>query len=345
MKPLRTAVVGAGHLGRIHSRLMNQHQGSEIEFVAVVDPVAENRLSVAAENGVRAYSSHDDLLGQVDAAVVAAPTAQHHAIVCKLLRNGIHVLVEKPISLDTEQADEMVKLAQRSAAVLQVGHVERFNPAFVAASGKVSQPTFVEAVRCGTYTGRSTDVSVILDLMIHDIDLVLSWVKGEVHRIAARGGVVFGPHLDWAEAELTFANGETARLSASRVHPSVVRTLRAIDNRGWAWVDFQAKTAQWMTRGRSLHERTTEQGAMTPLEWTHVKERLFCDYLPLERLEVPTSNAIHDEQRDFFAAIRAQKAPRVDGRAGAEALRVAEQIHERIEIATEPRIIPLRKVA
>lgn len=344
MKPLRTAVVGAGHLGRIHSRLMNQHPASDVEFVAVVDPVTENRLTVAAENGVRAYGSHEELLGQVDAVVVATPTAHHHAVVCDLLRNGVHVLVEKPIAMTCDEADEMVSLARRTAAVLQVGHVERFNPAFLVATDKIAQPQFVEAVRCGTYTGRSTDISVVLDLMIHDIDTALAWVGSPVTTVSAQGGVVFGPHLDWAEAELYFANGSIARLSASRVHPAIVRTLRAIDENGWVWVDYQAKTAQWMTRGRALRERSVEQGPMSPLEWTHLRERLFHDYLPVEQLDVPPSNAILNEQRDFVTAIQTRRAPKVDGQAGTDALRVAERIHQQIA-AAEPSILPIRKAA
>ena len=343
MKALRLAVVGTGALGRHHARILSTLECVKLVAVAEVNRAAGQE--VAYRCGAAWVADYRDLFGAIDAAVIAVPTSAHFQIAADLLTNGLDVLIEKPICADVKEAAQLVELARARGAILQVGHVERFNPAYIAARGKISQPTFVEAIRFGSYTGRSTDVSVVLDLMIHDIDLVLSWVKAEVHRISARGGIVFGPHLDWAEAELTFANGETARLSASRVHPSVERTLRAIDNNGWSWVDFQAKTAQWMSRGRLLRERTVEQGAMTPLEWTHVKERLFCDYLPLEQLEVPTTNAIHDEQRDFFAAIRSQKAPRVDGRAGAEALRVAEQIHERIGIATEPQIFPLRKVA
>jgi predicted dehydrogenase len=344
MKTIRIGVVGAGHLGRIHARLLHQHAADDVEFVAVVDPVAENRLSIAAENGVRAYAQAEELIGAVDAAIVAAPTKLHREVAGALLEAGVHVLVEKPIATDSREATELVSLAARRRLTLQVGHVERFNPAFEAIATRSSRPTFIEATRHGVYTGRSTDVSVVLDLMIHDIDLALALCDEPVVEVGAHGGTVFGPHFDWAEAELRFASGAVAHLSASRVAPSATRTLRTIDEQGWGWIDFQAKTAKRMTRGKAI-------GAGQPttsLEWTHVKERLFVDYLPVETLTIPSTNAIQDEQRDFIRAIRTGATPRVDGRAGAVALEIAERIHAAItdRLATEtPDTLPLRRAA
>ncbi len=224
MNRLRVAVIGAGRLGGFHAQKLAQLP--EVELVGVADPVESQRSRVAAECRTAAFADYRELCGRIDAAVVAVPTRLHHALGKELLRRGIHVLMEKPLTPTAAEADELVALARRQRLVLQVGHVERFNPALAAASPHLRSPHYLEAVRASGFTFRSTDVGVVLDLMIHDLDVVLSLVRSELRRVDAMGISVLGGHEDVANARLEFANGCVAALSASRVSYEPVRHMQ-----------------------------------------------------------------------------------------------------------------------
>jgi predicted dehydrogenase len=326
VKRLKVAVVGAGHLGRIHAKLLSGM--SEVELVGVADPLAEAREKVAADCGAAAYADHRLLLGRVDAAVIATPTRFHHAVAIEFLRQGTPLLIEKPLAADLAQADELVLVASRHGAMLQVGHIERFNPAFSAAAARVTRPRYIEAVRASTYTGRSTDIGVVYDLMIHDIDLVLSLVDSPVNSVTALGLAVLGRHEDMAHARLEFACGCVANLSASRVSYTAAprRQMNVWHERGFAGIDFAARSAQQIVPCQAVLERTFDYETLSAEEKSGFKDRLFSDILRVEPLEIATRNALADELDDFVTSIRQQRDPRVTGSQGREAVAVAESV-------------------
>ncbi len=328
MSTVRVAVIGVGHLGKIHARLVKQLP--EAELVAVVDPIAPPRDQLAAELAVASYADHRPLLGAIDAAIIATPTQYHADVAVELLRSGVHVLVEKPITLHPAEANELIAVADAQHRVLQVGHVERFNPALLAAEPHLGEPKFIEAMRCGPYTCRSTDIGVVLDLMIHDIDVVLSLVRDELVGVQALGAAVFGPHEDWARATLTFANGCVAQLAASRVTPRPQRAMHVYTRDAFATLDFGARKATLMRPSDAVLGGEVDVNSLSPEAKTQLKERVFQDYLPIQELTGPDINAILEEQRDFLTAIQTGSQVRVTGRDGRDAVAVAGQILESI---------------
>lgn len=324
MKPIRVAVVGVGHLGRIHARLLSGLP--EAKLISVSDPHAPSRAEVAATYQVAALADHRELIGQVDAAVVAAPTRFHTAIARDLLAAGIHVLVEKPLAPTAAEAAELVEAARRRAVVLQVGHVERFNPAFAAARPYLREPKYIEATRRGGFSFRSTDIGVVLDLMVHDIDLVLSLARSPLRRAEALGVSLFGEHEDVVNARLTFANGCVASLSASRASHTAARTMQVWSRRGFAAIDFAARTASVVCPSDRLLSRQLDVARLTTEEQAALKDRLLIEHLPTTSLSVEPGDALTAELTDFLAAVRTGRAPRVTGEQGLEAVEVAERI-------------------
>jgi predicted dehydrogenase len=320
----RLAVIGVGHLGRIHARLTRQL--AEIELVAVVDPSAEARAAVAAELGVAAHPDHAPLLGLIDAAIIATPTRLHHAVAGDLLARGVHVFVEKPMTLNVGDADDLIRAAEKRRLVLQVGHVERFNPALLAALPHLGEPKYIDAHRSGPYSCRSTDIGVVLDLMIHDIDVALSLIPDEPLAVTALGAAVIGPNEDWAQARLTFAGGCVVNLSASRVAWQAQRTMQIVCRDCIAAIDFGARQAQVMRPAEKVLGGEIDVARLAPAERNHLKDHLFTEYLPLAELPVAETNALLEEQRQFAAAIRGESQVRVSGHNGRAALDVAERI-------------------
>lgn len=324
MSKLRLAVVGVGHLGKIHARLARQLP--DVELVGVVDPSTEARAAVAAELNVPAHADHAPLLGQIDAAIIATPTRLHYAVAQDLLAHGVHTFIEKPVTLNVGDADDLIQLAESRGLVLQVGHVERFNPALVAALPHVGEPKYIDAARCGPYSCRSTDIGVVLDLMIHDIDVALSLVAGDLTSVSALGAAVIGPNEDWAQARLTFAGGCVVNLRASRVAWTAQRTMEVVCSDCLAAIDYGARKSQVMRHGDAVASGEFDIHALSPAERTHLKDHLFTEYLPLTDLPVVETNALLEEQREFAGAIRGQTEVRVSGRDGRRALDVAERI-------------------
>jgi predicted dehydrogenase len=321
---LRIAVIGVGHLGKIHAQLLAQVDGAKL--VAIVDPVAEVRSAAGESLGVPAHADHGPLLGQIDAAIVAVPTRYHHDVASDLLAHGIHVFVEKPVTLNVGDASGLIAASEERGLVLQVGHVERFNPAYLSAAPHLAEPKYIEATRAGAYSCRSTDVGVVLDLMIHDIDAALALIDDDVTSVQALGAAVFGPNEDWAQARLTFAGGCVANLSASRVAWQAERTMHVVCRECSALIDFGAKSARLMRPSSAVLAGEIDVNRMPPEERARVKAHLFTDYLRLTDLPIADSNALLQEQREFVAAIRGERAVRVTGEAGRAALDVAERI-------------------
>ncbi len=328
MTPLRIAVIGAGHLGRIHARLASQ--SPEINLVAVADPVEASRESVAQEAQTKPVADYRTLIGNIDAAIVASPTCTHHAIGMELLKAGLPLLVEKPLAPTACEARDLANAARAQGVVLQVGHVERFNPALDAVGNDVRDPKYIEATRTSGYTFRSTDIGVVLDMMIHDLDIVLSLAKSTVEDVQALGVSVLGGHEDMATARLTFASGLVANLSASRVSFQQQRCMTVFTSRGHASINFATHEATVVKPREDVLRREFRVDQLSAADKTYWKEHLFDQLLVRTQCNPPATNAIQDEQRDFVEAIREGRSPRVDGTAGSNAVEVAEMIVEQI---------------
>jgi predicted dehydrogenase len=324
MTRLKVAVIGCGHLGTIHARLLAAR--ADVELVAVVDPLAESRQRVAGAHGCRALAEPLDLVGLADAVVVAAPTCLHAAVSLPLLERGLDLLIEKPIAADVREARQIVAAAGMYGRTVAVGHVERFNPAWRMAVERCGRIVAVESARLAPFTCRSLDVGVVLDLMIHDIDLVLSLDPGHLSHVEAHGLAATGGHEDAVRARLRFASGLVADLSASRIHPTLSRRVSLWGTQGVAAADFNAKTVEVLTPSPAVKSGDFVAADVPPAERAALKDRFFTEILPRETLAVPDANAIACEHDDFLAAVRSRTTPLVPAAAGAAALEIAVRI-------------------
>ncbi|MBX3703023.1 MAG: Gfo/Idh/MocA family oxidoreductase [Steroidobacteraceae bacterium] len=307
MSPLRCAVIGAGYLGRFHAQKYAGLAGCTLAGIA--DPSPEARAKIAAELGVPVHGDHRELLGRVDAVSVATPTALHHPIARDFLLAGAHVLVEKPITTTAPEARELIALAAAKQRVLQVGHLERFNPVIVAVAGELARPRFIESNRLAPFKARGTDVSVVLDLMIHDIDLIEHIVRSPIASIDAIGAPVFTDEIDIANARIRFENGCVADVTASRISMKPERKLRVFQADTYLSIDLQQKL---LTRVR--RPAVIAQGGMPAVA---VEERSF-----------EQGDALLAEIEAFVAAIRGGTRPVVSGEDGLRALETATRIAE-----------------
>jgi predicted dehydrogenase len=329
MTRTRLAVVGAGHLGRFHAKLAAGLDS--FDLVAVADPSQSHREAVAAEAKTQAVADYRELIGKIDAAVVATPTVTHHAVVKDLLAAGIHVLVEKPLTPTLSEADELVAIAEENGLVLEVGHVERFNPAIELAASRLRDPRFIRATRTSGFTFRSTDIGVVLDLMIHDIDLVLSLVRSPVIQVEALGVSVLGDHEDMVTAQLRFENGCVAQLTASRVSYQAERTFQAFTSRGFAAIDFNTRQVQFVDPREDVLRRNFHVDAQSVESKEHLRAELFNELLVKTTEEAPPINAIEAELKDFANAVATGSSPRVTGADGRDAVAIAEQVLQCVE--------------
>ena len=328
MNPLRVAVVGVGHLGRIHTRILAGLP--QFDLVGVVDPVPENLARASADFGVPGFRRANELPAAIDAAVIATPTRFHHQVAGELLAQRVHLLVEKPLASTYGQTCELVELAFRQGVMLQVGHVERFNPAFTAARPHLTSPKYISATRRSGYSFRSTDVGVVLDLMIHDIDLVLSLVRSPLRQVEAFGLALFGQHEDVASARLSFENGCVVDLNASRISRAPARSMEVWSARGMASLDFSARTAALVRPSDTVLRRDLDVERLTAPERDALKDTLLAEHLPSEQLTVEPCNAITAELADFAVSVQTGRPPQVAGEAGRDAVDVAERILAKI---------------
>jgi predicted dehydrogenase len=324
MTRTKVAVVGCGHLGTIHARLLAGREDAEL--VAVADPVREARERVAAAHGCRPLAEPEDLVGIADAVVVAAPTWLHAAVAVPLLEQGIDLLIEKPIATTPAEAQAIVDATQAHGRVVAVGHVERFNPAWRLAAAQAGRVSLLEAARLAPFTFRSLDVGVVLDLMIHDIDLVLSLEPGRLERVEAHALSATGGHEDAVRARLVFSSGLVADLSASRIQPTLTRRMSLWGERSIVQVDFNAKTVDVVAASPAVDRGAFIATDVPPPERAALKDRFFADILPHQTLPVPDANAIGCEHDDFLACVRSRQAPLVSAAAGAAALDVALRV-------------------
>lgn len=307
MARIRTAVIGAGYLGRFHAQ--KYAALPQVDLLAVVDTDAEARDRVAREVGCEAVADYRSLLGKVDAVSVVTPTPLHHRVSMDFLEAGAHVLVEKPITSTMDQARELVATAARRGRVLQVGHLERFNPAILAIEGLLDRPRFVESNRLAPFKPRGTDVSVVLDLMIHDIDLIQNIVNSPVESIDAVGAPVFTDEIDIANARIRFENGCVADATASRISMKSERKLRVFQADAYLSIDLQQKVLTMVRKGSGA-----PQAGVPPVE---INEQSF-----------DPGDALRDEIVSFLECIETGRRPVVSGEDGLQALETAIRIGE-----------------
>ncbi len=328
MSRLRVAVIGAGHLGRIHAKLLGSVDGAEL--VGISDPIESARVRAAEQFSVPTCVDYRDLIPRIDAAVIAAPTDAHAEIATELLGAGKHLLVEKPLATTAADADRLTALAAAKRLTLQVGHVERFNPAFTALGDIGVDVKYVEAVRASRFPGRCLDVGVVMDLMIHDIDLVCSMTDAPLRSVASTGLAVVSDHEDLAEARLEFSCGLVAHLKASRVSPAPARGMHVYGSGGFAEIDFSGPALHTVRPSEVLRERSfqLDQATDNPLGYA---DDLFRDHLQLDSSELEPRNAILDELHDFVISVQSGVSPTVSGADGARAVTIAETILDAIE--------------
>jgi predicted dehydrogenase len=312
MKKIRAAVIGVGYLGRFHAQKYAALE--DCDLIGVVDANAEAAARVAAELGTQPLSDFRELFGRVDAVSVATPTPSHAEIAAGFLRAGTHVLVEKPITETSEQAQQLIDLARQQGRVLQVGHLERFNPAILAAEPLLTTARFIECHRLAPFKERGTEVNVVLDLMIHDIDLVQMIVGSPVASLDAVGTPVFSSEIDIANARLRFENGCVANVTASRVSLKTERKLRVFRDDAYLSIDLHQKILT-VIRKRAMPAGAGE----LPV---HIEEQSFAQ-----------GDALLAEIQAFLAAIRGQRPVIVSGEDGQRALRTAIAISERVRAA------------
>ena len=333
MTQLRVAVIGYGKLGSIHARLINESK--DFELVGIVDPLEDNRIKAIDELGVRTTSSAGEMLDEIECAIVATPTRFHYEVCNSLLDANKHVFVEKPITARLQEATALVEKASAAGLTLQVGHVVRFDPHFRAAEAIIEEPRLIECTRASGYTFRSMDVGVTLDLMIHDLDLVLALIKSPVASIQAIGAPVIGPHEDVAHARLTFENGAMANLSASRSSYEQVRKMQVVGAHGFVSIDFtNNETITSVGTSQALQDLDLDPTQATQATRDDISERFFTEILPKHEVAITPCNAIAEEHKDFFRAISTQGTPKVSGETGAKVLEIATRIVKTIEAGT-----------
>jgi predicted dehydrogenase len=299
---IRVAVVGAGDFGRNHARVYRELDDAEL--VGIVDPSAERAVQVAAEFSTKVFPDIESLAGHVDAASVAVPTVQHARVGCRLLELGVDVLVEKPMAASLAEADDLLSAASRASRILQVGHLERFNPAVVAVMPVLNRPLYFEVHRLGIFTPRSLDIDVVYDVMIHDLDILLAFVDAPVVDIKAIGIPVLTDKVDIAHVRLDFASGAVANVTASRVSTERVRKLRFFQHHEYISLDYARQDALRIRVRKPVPE---PQFDFEPIPTRHEE--------PLEA-----------ELRSFVDAVRNRKQPLVDARAGRRALELADRV-------------------
>ncbi|MBI2163992.1 MAG: Gfo/Idh/MocA family oxidoreductase [candidate division NC10 bacterium] len=305
---IRVAVVGVGHLGQHHARIYTELSG--VELVAVADVAEGRRREVGGRLKVSAVADYRTLLGKVDAVSVAVPTWLHHEIGRDFLLAGCDVLVEKPITRTLREADDLIATAAAGGRILQVGHSERYNGGVQALAAQVQEPGFIEVHRMGPFPGRGTDVDVVLDLMIHDIDIILTLVKSPVTAVSAVGVPVVSDQVDIANARLEFASGCVANLTASRVSGERLRKIRVFQRDTSFVLDYASQELH-------LFRPTSADGSG--------RSRLARVDIPVARVE-----PLQQELSDFVHSVRTRRPPMVSGEAGREAVAVAAQIIERL---------------
>jgi predicted dehydrogenase len=325
MKRLRVGVVGTGALGRHHARI---YANLDTELVGVADTSRERGQPVAEACRTRWFADYRNLFGAVDAVSIAVPTLAHKAVATEFLERRIAVLVEKPLACTVADAAALVAAAERTQTTLQVGHVERFNPASQVAQRLAGAPRYIRAERTSPYAFRSTDIGVVLDVMIHDIDLILDLVRSPLVDVEAFGVSILGENEDCVQARLFFANGCIADLSANRVHPISRRTMQIWSTSGCVTVDFTSReVVHYVPSERLLAGDSPLTLAKKPgADIDQLKREIFGEYLRIDRPEVSKADALTAELASFVDCVLNEQTPIVDGQAALAAMQAAERV-------------------
>jgi len=314
---LKAGVLGAGHLGKIHLKLLNQ--STKYNLIGFYDPIKENAEKVAAEFGYKAFDSIKELIDAVDVVDIVTPTLSHFDCAKDAIEKGKHIFIEKPITKTVEEANALIELSKKHNVKGQVGHVERFNPAFTAVKDSITNPMFIETHRLAEFNPRGTDVPVVLDLMIHDIDIILSVVNSKVKSVNASGVSVISDTPDIANARIEFENGCVANLTASRISLKNMRKSRFFQKDAYIAVDFFEKATE-VVRMKDAPEKPGDFD-MILQNAEGIKKQIY-----FENPTIEANNAILDELETFADAINNNTTPIVTLEQGTEALRVAHQI-------------------
>jgi len=301
-KVIRTAVIGVGAFGQNHARIVSALDKAEL--AAIVDRDSVRGLEIAAKFSTKYYTRYQDVAGLVDAVVIVTPTSLHYKVGSFFISNHIHTFIEKPITSTSSEAEKLVHLAKSNNIILKVGHIERFNPAWLSVRSSIKEPLFVEARRISPFPERIKDSDVIIDMMIHDIDLVLDLIKSPVAGLKAIGMKVLSDRFDMAQARLEFENGSVASITASRVSPSKFRKLRVFEKDRYFSMDF-------LDRSSSITDAVNDGGKKT---------------LKVSKPEAANADSLQLELLDFLSAIRGEASRGVNGDAAASALMLAERI-------------------
>lgn len=322
MKKIRTAVIGVGYLGKYHAEKYAALPHSELVAVCDIDP--ERCHSKANELNVKSVINYQSLLGLVDAVSIAVPTPSHHRVGRFFLDNRIHVLLEKPIATSLEEADDLISAAQKNKVILQIGHLERFNSAVKAVESQISNPRFIESLRLAPFKLRGSDVNVVLDLMIHDIDIIQSIVKADIQNISANGASVLSPYIDIANARIEFNNGCVANVTASRVNLKAERKLRIFQHDNYLAIDLNHKKI-------AIHRKGTQEMYPGIPEITRQVERF------------EKGDALLDQISAFLDSIIHNELPLVSGEEGKRALATALEISLIVRRTNE--LFPISSIA
>ena len=324
---IRIAVAGVGHLGQHHARILHQMEGCTLS--GVYDQNKKRAREIAERHGVPVFGTYEELLAASDAVDIAVTTTHHFTLGKAALEAGLHVFLEKPITSELWQAEELVALAEQRNLRLGVGHIERFNPVVLEVQEEIGDPMFIESHRLAPFQPRGSDVPVILDLMIHDIDLILAFVNSELTAVHASGVSILTPSIDIANARLEFANGAIANVTSSRVSMKYERKLRFFQKDAYISMDFQEKSVKILRKSANIAKLLPKimMGGISkvdPKEMVDIKE-----------VDASTrqKDALTCELEAFVSAVAAGSNPVVDGRAGLRALRVAHQILDKIKPA------------
>jgi len=302
MKKLRIGVVGVGYLGKFHTEKYANMEN--VDLVGVVDINKSRADNIAAEFNTLSFSNHKDLVNKIDAASIVASTPEHYKVAKNFLENGIDVMIEKPITTSIADADKLIDLAEEKGLIIQVGHLERFNPAVVALRNIIKKPMFIESHRLSFYKERGIDVSVVLDLMIHDIDLLSNFVRSEIKSIHASGVPVISEHVDIANARLEFKNGCVANITASRISIKNERKIRLFQKDAYISVDFS-------------------NYKITIIRKTGANKKGLIPGMEIENISFEQGDALNDELVSFVKAVQNRTSPEVTGEMGRDALKIA----------------------
>ncbi len=323
MEKLKIGVIGAGHLGKLHIKMFKQIESCDLVGIFDLDP---DQLKIASEEfKVKSYEDLDKLLNEVNAISIAATTSAHYVLAKKCLEKNLHVFVEKPITATIPEAEELVKLSNQKKLNLQIGHIERFNPALISLEKYILQPRFIQTDRLAQFNPRGTDVAVVLDLMIHDIDIILSLVKSEVKKVDASGVAVVSDTLDIANARLEFENGAVANVTASRISQKKMRKMRIFQRDSYVSLDFHLGVSE-IFRLSPLEENSSQASSFFEIGVGDRKKRIIYD-----QPEIKEINALKYELELFVNSVLKNEKPVVTGEDGLRALKVAEIIIKKIE--------------